>query len=156
MVEETINTWTPAIIECSYTETKPRRYLVIPWKRRRGPLYLATEKCCFMCFLSTGTLYHCWNSVHVVISTPKFVLTLWPVLLRSDLRRLWDDESMQKVTAAVELAFIMLQRSSLWYRLYVPHFLYRLLITRFEGFLPSKSLFSISHALSKCTCTHAH
>ena len=43
-VEETINTRTPAIIGRSYTETKPRRYSVMPRKGRRSPPYPATEK----------------------------------------------------------------------------------------------------------------
>ena len=35
----------PAIIGRSYTETKPCRYPVMPWKGRWSPLLLATEKC---------------------------------------------------------------------------------------------------------------
>ena len=43
-VEETINIRTPAIIGRSYTETKPRRYWVMPLKGRWSPPYQATEK----------------------------------------------------------------------------------------------------------------
>ena len=43
-IEETINIRTPAIIGRSYTETKPRRYSVMPRKGRRSPPYPATEK----------------------------------------------------------------------------------------------------------------
>ena len=44
VLEETINIRTPAIIGRSYTETKPRRYSVMPRKGRRSPPYPATEK----------------------------------------------------------------------------------------------------------------
>ena len=44
VVEETIKIRTPAIVGRSYTETKPRRYGVMPLKGRWGPLYPATEK----------------------------------------------------------------------------------------------------------------
>ena len=43
-LEETINIRTPAIIGRSYTETKPRRYWVMPLKGRWSPPYPATEK----------------------------------------------------------------------------------------------------------------
>ena len=43
-IEETINVRTPAIIGRSYTETKPRRYWVMPLKGRWSPPYQATEK----------------------------------------------------------------------------------------------------------------
>ena len=44
VIEETINIRTPAIIGRSYTETKPRRYWVMPLKGRWSPPYPATEK----------------------------------------------------------------------------------------------------------------
>ena len=43
-VEETIHIQTPAIIGRSYTETKLRRYWVVPLKGRWSPPYPATEK----------------------------------------------------------------------------------------------------------------